>query len=227
MRTLCHRMVAILVILLIGGAGLPPGLAKGGRGPGHVYSRSAARPSSSAKPAPQRANNTQVPVKAVTAHTAVPHGIDKLGDIDTRINVQPRLPEKSVTPNSLNAKAGLSNIRNPYHQRTMSALPPRPTSPVGNAIGLPILPRGSLGPRDGLHATSPSIASPVVPKGATGRLAGIGVERVPHSTANVVSPAARQGAISGTGLAPRHLGPQIGRANAVAGIIGTTIKRIR
>src|SRR5262245_392701 len=108
----------------------------------------------------------------------------------------------------------------------MSALPPRPTSPARHAIGLPILPRGSLAPRDGLHSTSPSVASPVVPNRATGRIAGIGVERMPHSTANVVSPAARQGAISGTGLAPRHLGPpQIGRANAVTGINGTTIKR--
>ncbi len=227
MRTQCHRTVGILVMVLIG-SGLQPGFAKGGRVPGHVYSKSAARPSSSAKPAPQGATKTQVPVRADTAHSAVPRGADKPSDIDTRINVQARLPEKRVNPNGVNAKAGLSNIRNPYHQRTLSALPRRPNSPVRNAIGLPILPRGSLGPRDGLHSTSPSVASPVVPNSATGRLAGIAVERVPHSTANVVSPAARQGAISGTGLAPRHLGPpQIGRGNAVAGINGTTIKRIR
>jgi hypothetical protein len=123
MRTQCHRSIGILFILLIGSAGLQPGFAKGGRGPGHVYSKSsAARPSSSAKPALRGANNTQVPVKEDTARTAVPRGIDKSRDIDTWISVQPRLPEKRVIPNGVNAKAGLAGVRNPYHPRAFHHL---------------------------------------------------------------------------------------------------------
>jgi hypothetical protein len=177
MRTQCDRSLGILIIVLIASAGLQPGFAKGGRGAGHVYNKSAARPSSSAKPVPQGANNAQVPVKADTAHNAVPRGADKPSDIDTRISVQPRLPEKRVVPNGVNAKAGLSNIRNPYHPRTLSALPPPPNLPVRNAIGVPILPRGSLGSRDSLHPIPPTVASSAVPNSAAGRLAGIGVAR--------------------------------------------------
>jgi hypothetical protein len=196
MRTQCHRTIRILFILLIGSAGLQPGFAKGGRGPGHVYSNSsAARPSSSAKPALRGANNTQVPVKADTAHTAVPRGTDKPRDIDTRISVQPRQLGKSVNPSVKPLSV------NPYHPRALSALPKAPTSSARNAIGIPIPPRGNVTARNRSRPNSP-IAAPSVrslPHSSNNRVAGVGgvLDHMPHSPLNVVSAAASRGVISG------------------------------
>jgi hypothetical protein len=91
--------------------------------------------------------------------------------------------------------------------------------------------RGTVGPRDGSHPNSlrasPSLVSPAVPNTATSRLIGTSTA-VPRSTPNFVTLGAGRGAISGTGLAPRHQGPsQIGRPKAFAGINGTTIKPVR
>ena len=230
MPTQCRRTleIVLLVILVIGSVGVQPGFAKGARGPRHVYGKSAARPSeSSAKPSLRGENTTQGPAKSDAAHKAVTRGADKPSDIDTRISVQPRLLGKSVNPNR-------SVAQSPYHRRTLSALPRAHIPPVRNAIGIPISLRGNLGPSTGLHSNnlpgSPSVVSPAVPNNMTNHSTRIGgaAERVPHSTPNVVSPDAGRGAISGTGVANRYLGPpQIGRPKAVAGINGTTIKPTR
>jgi hypothetical protein len=208
-----------------------PGFAKGGKSTGHAYVKFAARPSGTgAKQAPHSEN--QGPAKTDTAHTTVTRSGDRPSDIDTRITVQPRRLGKSINPNTGHTHpAELPFARNPCHPRTLSAPPRAPYSPIRNAIGLPISPRGTVGPRDELHPNSlraaPSVVSPAVPNTATGRLVGTGAA-VPRSTPNFASPGAGRGAISGTGLAPRHQGPsQIGRPKAVAGINGTTIKPIR
>jgi hypothetical protein len=227
MRAHWYRTVSIgFLILVIGSAGVQPGFGKGARG--HVYSKSAGRPSSSrAKPAPQHENNPQGSVKTDIAHPPVTRGPDKPADIDARITVQPRQLGKSINP----SVKPLSVTRNPYQPRTLSALPRVPNSQARNAIGIPILPRGNIGAGNGLHPKSlsapASAGSPAIPHSSTGRIGGIGgvLERVPRSSLNVASPAASRGVISGTGVAPRHLGPpQIGRPNAVAGINGTTIR---
>jgi hypothetical protein len=223
--------IGLLVIPLIGIMAAQPGFAKGGKSTGHAYVKSAARPSGTgAKQAPHSENPG--PAKTDTAHTTVTRGGDRPSDIDTRITVQPRRLGKSVNPNTGHAHpAELTFARNPHHPRTLSALPRAPYSPIRNAIGLPILPRGTVGPRAGSHPkslrASPSVVSPAVPNSAAGRLVGTGTA-VPRSTLNFVSPGAGRGAISGTGLAPRHQGPsQIGRPKAIAGINGTTIKPVR
>jgi hypothetical protein len=206
------------------------GFAKGGKSIGHAYVKSAARPSgTSAKQAPPSRN--QGPAKTDTAHTTVRHSGDRPSDIDTRIAVQPRRLAKSANPNTGHAPAELPFARKTYHPRTLSALPRAPYPPIRNAIGLPISPRGTVGPRDGPYQNSlrasPSLLSPTVPNTATDRLIGTGTA-VLRSTPNFVMPGASRAAISGTGLAPRHQGPpQIGRPKAVAGINGTTIKPVR
>jgi hypothetical protein len=210
-----HRTagMGVLIALVISSAAVQPGFAKG---PGH--SKSAVRPSqSNAKLAPRNENNTHVPPK-----TNATRGADKPPEIDTRITVQPPHFGKSVNPNV----KPLPIVRNPYHPRTLSALPRASNPAARNAIGVSILPRETLGARNGAHLpTSP--VSPAIPRSATGRVAGVsGVHgRGPLSPSNVLSPGASRGVISGTGLAPRHLGPpQIGGPKAVAGINGTTIK---
>jgi hypothetical protein len=220
--------IGVLVIPLICIMAAQPGFAKGGKSTGDAYVKSATRPSGTgAKQAPHSEN--QGPAKTDTAHTTVTRTGDRPSDIDTRITVQPRRLGKSVYPNSGHAHpAELPFARNPYHPRTLSALPLAPYSPIRNAIGLPISPRGTVGPRAGSHPNSlrafPSVVSPTVPNSATGRLVGTGAAATP----NFISPGASRGAISGTGLAPRHQGPsQIGRPKAVAGINGTTIKPVR
>jgi hypothetical protein len=231
----CAFEIGLLVTLLIGSVAVQPGFSKGGRGAGHVYGKSAARPSESGARQALRGDNIQGPAKADVAHTAVTRYADKPSDIDTRITVQPRRLGKSVTPNTGNAKPAQTSLaRSQYRPRTLSALPRAPTPPVRNAIGLPISPRGSFGPGNGLHPNSlfasRSFVSPAVPNGATGRLAGIGgaVERVPHFTPNFVSPGASRGAISGTGLTARRQGlTQIGGPKSVVGINGTTMKPAR
>jgi hypothetical protein len=217
MRTQCYRTLEIVLLgfLVIGSVGVPPVFAKDARG--HVCGKSAARSAeSSAKPALGGENTTQGPAKAHSARTAVTRGADKPSDIDARISVQPQLLRKSVNPNR-------SVAQNPYHRRTLSVVPRIYIPPVRNAIGLPVPPPGDLGSSTGLHPRnlpgSPSVGST--------RIGGTAA-RVPHSTSNVVSPEAGRGAISGTGLANRRLGPpQIGGPKAVAGINGTTIKRTR
>jgi hypothetical protein len=204
-----------------------PGFAKGGKSTGHAYVKSAARPSgTSAKQAPHSEN--QGPAKTDTAHTTITRSGDRPSEIDTRITVQPGRLGKSANPNTGHAHpAELPFARNPYHPRSLSAPPRAPYSPIRNAIGLPISPRGPVGPHDESHPNSlrasPSVVSPAVPNSTTGRLVGTGAA-VPRSTPISAS----RGAISGTGLAPRHQGPsQIGRPKAVAGINGTTIKAVR
>jgi hypothetical protein len=219
--------IGLLVIPLICGMAVHPGFSKGGKSIGHAYVKSAARPSgTSAKQAPHSGN--QGPAKTDIAHATVTHSSDRPNDIDTRITVQPRRLGKSVYPNT-GPPAELPFARKPYHPRTLSALPRTPYPPIRNAIGLPISPRGTVGPHDGSHPNSlrasPSLVSPAVPNTATGRLVRAAV---PRSTPNFVTLGAGRGAISGTGLAPRHQGPsQIGRPKAVAGINGTTIKPVR
>ena len=136
-----------------------------------------------------------------------------------------------ANPNAGHAPAELPFARKPYHPRTLSALPRAPYPPIRNAIGLPISPRGTVGPRDGSHPNSlraaPSVVSPAVPNSTAGRLVGTSAA-VPRSAPNFVTPGAGRGAISGTGRAPRHQGPsQVGRPKAVVGINGTTIKPVR
>jgi hypothetical protein len=221
--------IGLLVIPLIGSMAVESGFAKGGKSAGHAYVKSAARPSgTSAKQAPHSEN--QRPAKTDTAHPTVTRSGDRPSDIDTRISLQPRRLGKSASPNTGHAHpAELPLARNPYHPRNLSALPRAPYSPIRNAIGVPISPRGTVGRRDGSHpnslGASPSVVSHAVPNTATSRLVGTGV---PRSTPNFVTPGTGRGAISGTGLAPGHQGPsQIGRPNAVAGINGTTIKPVR
>jgi hypothetical protein len=230
-RTLKRFKIGLLVIPLIGSMAVEPGFAKGGKSTGHAYVKSARPSGTGAKQAPHSENQEPGgPAKTDTAHTTVTRSGDS--DIDTRITVQPRRLGKNVNPNIGHAHAAESPVaRTPYRPRTLSALPRAPYSPMRNAIGLPISPRGTVGPRDGSHPNSlrasPSVVSPAVPNSATSRLVGTGTG-VPRSTPNFVSPGAGGGAISGTGLAPRHQGPsRIGRPKAVAGINGTTIKPVR
>src|SRR5262249_19041628 len=136
------------------------GFAKGGKGGGRMLTKSAARPpESGTKQMPQ----SQVPAK-VDSRTTVTREGDKLRDIDTRITVQPRRLGKSLNPNIGQIKP--FSPSNPYHQRTLSALPRAPYSSVRNAIGLPISPRASVGRVDGLHP----LVSPAVPNSATRRV---------------------------------------------------------
>jgi len=225
MKCRCTLEIGLIASLIIGSIGVQPvAFAKGGRGLGHSYGKSAPRPSeSNAKPALRGESAPQGTGKPDTTHTAVTR-TEKPADIDTRISVQPRLLGKSINPNKPAAQT-------PYHRRTLSTLPRVQIPPVRNAIGLPISPRGNLEPSTGLRSNrlpgSPFAVSPAVPNNTTSHSPRIGgaTERLPHSSPRVVSPVAGRGAINGTGLANRHLGPaQIGIPRAVAGINGTAIK---
>jgi hypothetical protein len=218
MRSQCRRTfkMGFLIALAISSAAVQSGFAKGA---GHVHSKSAVRPSQpNAKVVPRSENNTQVPAK-----TNAIRGVDKPPQIDTRISVQPPHFGKS-----LNRVNPLPIVRNPYHPRTLSALPRASKPPVRNAIGISILPRENVGTRNGVHPNGlrASPVSPAIPRSSTGLAGASGIkERGPHLPTYVASPGASRGVISGTGLAARHLGPpQIGGPKAVAGINGTTIK---
>ncbi len=216
MRKQGNRALKIgLALLLVGSMAVQPGFAKGGKGSGRVLTKSAARPS---EPGAKQMPQSQVPAKADSARTPVTREGDKPSDIDTPITVPPRRLGKSLNPNIGQIKP--LSPSNPYHQRTLSALPRVPYSSVRNAIGLPISPRANVGPVDGLHPNGlrpvRPLVSPAVPNSATRRVV------VPYP--NFASP---RGAISGTGLAPRHQSPsQIGRPSSVAGINGTTIRPV-
>jgi hypothetical protein len=278
-RQCCCALKIGLAILLIGSLAVRPGFAKGARGGQHADDgKAAARPAETgAGQAPSAEDKGGGAAKAdTTLHAPARNDTDrrsgpaspepdasnkdaprgKPGDIDTRITVQPRRLGKSAKPNNGHAKTIESPIaRNLYHRRTLSSVPrapnppvrnaiglpvsprgnvgPRGGMPVRNAIGLPVSPRGDVGPRDGMHPNSlavpPSAVPAVVPGSATGRLTGVGGgldRRVPNAYPSITSPAAGRGAINGTGLAHRNLGPpQIGGPKtSVAGLNGTMIK---
>jgi hypothetical protein len=181
------------------------------------------------------ATKSDAPGKDV--NSAAPAG-GNANDIDTRISVQPRhpgaRPVKSGTKNTI-ATPSLQNM----HRPTFSA--PRASRPLlRNAVGVRVTPResaehglarpNSVGPSRGI-SSGPSIgAARNSPAGTTVVPGTIGSRitnfdhRVPGTT--VTAPAVNHGAINGTGVARRNLGPsQVGGPKVSStGINGTTIK---
>jgi hypothetical protein len=165
------------------------------------------------------------------ANPSAPGGTE-MGAIDTSIAPSRRLDKKSKIGEGKSAIESLAT-RN-LHRRMLSV--PRPPHPaVRNAIGVPIPQHSDLGRHDSVHPNSLAVphstpAGTAVVPGAPGsrltKIEGGADRRVPNPNPVITPPAARSGAITGTGLTHHNSGPsQIGGPKAAtAGINGTTIR---
>jgi hypothetical protein len=166
------------------------------------------------------------------ANPSVPGGRD-MGAIDTSIAPSRRLDKKGRIGEGKSAteQAAARNL----HRRTLSV--PRPPHPVvRNAIGVPIPQHKDAERHDSVHPNSLAIpprntpAGAAVVPGAAGshltRVEGSADHKVANPNAVITSPAAKSGAITGTGLTHHNSGPsRIGGPKAAAtGINGTTIR---
>ena len=165
------------------------------------------------------------------ANPPVPGGTE-IGAIDTTIAPSRRLDKKSKIGEGKSAIESLAT-RN-LHRRMLSV--PRPPHPaVRNAIGVPIPQHSDIGRHDSVHPNSLTVphntpaGTAVVPGAAGSRFTKVegGADRhVPNPNPVITPPAAKSGAITGTGLTHHNSGPsQIGGPKAAtAGINGTTIR---
>jgi hypothetical protein len=163
------------------------------------------------------------------ANPSVPGG-KEMGAIDTSIAPPRHLDKKSKIGTGKSA-IGQATTRNLHHRMLSVPRPPHPV--VRNALGVPMLQHKDVERRDRVHPNSLGVphntpaGTAVVPGAAGSRLTkveGSGDQRVPNPV--ITPPAARSGAITGTGLNHRNFGPaQIGGPKAAtAGINGTTIR---
>jgi hypothetical protein len=150
-------------------------------------------------------------------------------DIDTRISVQPRRlgakPDKA---------AGKTAIGSPLARRLQRPIPPTPRMPnvpVRNALGVPVQQRANTERRDLGRPFAPAAPGGVTaaPSSAGSNVTGVegpADHRVPTTNPVVVPPGPNRGAINGTGLTHRNVGPPLigGPKAAAAGVNGTTIK---
>ena len=165
------------------------------------------------------------------ANPPVPGGTE-MGAIDTSIAPSRRLDKKSKIGEGKSAIES-SATRN-LHRRMLSV--PRPPHPaVRNAIGVPIPQHRDAERHDSVHPNSLAVphntpaGTAAVPGAAGSRLTkveGSADRHVPNPNPVITPPAARSGAITGTGLTHHNSGPsQIGGPKAAtAGINGTTIR---
>ncbi len=161
---------------------------------------------------------------------SVPTGNDSRG-VDANIAPSRRLDKKTKKIGEGNSTIQSQATRN--LPRRMSPRPQAPT-PVHNAIGVAMPAHENVGGRDSVH---PSLAAPhtfpavtpAVPGSAAGRLSKIEGSNHPVPNPIITSPAVNRGAINGTGITRRGLGPPRigGPAASVAGINGTTIRSKR
>jgi hypothetical protein len=114
--------------------------------------------------------------------------------------------------------------------RRLSPVPQAP-SPVRNAIGVIVPAPNHAEPHDAVHQTpaaphAPVATTPAVPGSATARLGKPELTNHPTPNPVVTPPAANRGAINGTSITPRNVGPpRIGGPTASAtGVNGTTIR---
>jgi hypothetical protein len=153
------------------------------------------------------------------------------GAIDTSIAPSRRLDHKPGKTGE--GKTTIQPAPQNLRRRTLSASP-TPNRPIRNAIGVPVPARQSVERYDSTHPGAPAVprASPggtAVP-GSVGsrftRTEGAIAHRTPNQNPIVTPVAPNRGAISGTGLIRRNVGPsQIGGPKAsVAGVNGTTIR---
>jgi hypothetical protein len=165
------------------------------------------------------------------ANPPVPGGTE-MGAIDTTIPPSRRLDKKSKIGEGKSAIESLAT-RNLHRRMLLLPRPPHPV--VRNAIGVPIPQHRDAERHDSVHPNSLAIShnapagSAVVP-GAPGsrltKIEGGADRRVPNPNPVITPPAAKSGAITGTGLTHHNSGPsQIGGPKAAtAGINGTTIR---
>jgi hypothetical protein len=165
------------------------------------------------------------------ANPPVPGGTE-IGAIDTSIAPSRRLDKKSKIGEGKSAIESLAT-RN-LHRRMLSV--PRPPHPVvRNAIGVPIPQHRDAERHDSVHPNSLAVphntpagtaAVPGAPGSRLTKIEGSADRHLPNPNPIITPPAARSGAITGTGLAHRNSGPsQIGGPKAAtAGINGTTIR---
>ena len=165
------------------------------------------------------------------ANPSVPGGME-MGPLDTSIAPSRRLDKKSRIGEGKSAIESLTT-RN-LHRRMLSV--PRPPHPaVRNAIGVPIPQHRDAERHDSLHPNSLIVprnapAGTAVVPGAAGsrltRIEGSVDHKVRTPNPVITPPAAKSGAITGTGLTHHNFGPsQVGGPKAAtAGINGTTIR---
>jgi hypothetical protein len=174
---------------------------------------------------------------AKDANPSVP-GANDSGAGDTNIAPSRHLDRKSNKIGPDKSTNGSVLTRNLY--RRMLSVPRTPNRPVRNAIGVPVLPHERVERHDNLHpdvlhpgtlsAPHNSPGGTTVAPGNVGsrltRIEGGAGRHAPNANPIVAPAAANRGAVSGTGLMHRNLGPsQIGGPKAsVAGINGTTIR---
>jgi hypothetical protein len=165
------------------------------------------------------------------ANPPVPGGTE-MGAIDTTIAPSRRLDKKSKIGEGKSAIESLAT--RDLHRRMLSV--PRPPHPaVRNAIGVPIPRHSDIERHDSVHPNSLAIphnapagtaAVPGAPGSRLTKIEGSADRHVPNPNPVITPPAAKSGAITGTGLTHRNFGPsQIGGPKAAtAGINGTTIR---
>jgi hypothetical protein len=246
----------LLAIVLLSALTLRPGLAEHAARDAHAGSKASksGEPSGSRSPAGEDAGRGAAKPDAHAPHgddvkhhegtppggnetvkdvnPSVPGGKDS-GAIDTNIAPSRRLDKK---PNKI--EEGKSTIESPATRdlrRRMLSVPPTPSHPARNAIGVPVPQHESVDRRDIAHPNSVA-APPKSPAGTTAVPASTGSHvtkaeagvdhHVPNANPIITPPAANRGAITGTGLTHHNFGPsQIGGPKAsVAGVNGTTIK---
>jgi len=148
---------------------------------------------------------------------------------DTSVHVEPvrRVLDKRNKPGENNGASRAPGV--PTLTRRLS---PSPQAPIRNSIGVVVPAPARVGPRESTHLPTavprlPSATTPLGPGNVSAR-PPVKPEAPNRSMANpiVTPPAANRGAINGTGVARRNVGPpRIGGPTAsVAGINGTTIR---
>jgi hypothetical protein len=146
---------------------------------------------------------------------------------DTNIHVEPvrRVLDKKNKPGENNPASRAPGV--PALTRRLS---PPPQTPVRNSIGVAV--PAPAQPREGTHLPTavphlPSATTPLGPGNVSARpLAKPDVPNHPMASPIVTPPGANRGAINGTGVTRRNVGPpRIGGPTAsVAGINGTAIR---
>jgi hypothetical protein len=189
----------------------------GGKGEAH--------PSSGGEGKSPQAGSTE---RSEPAKDAAPPAQNGKDAADTNVHVEPvrRVLDKKNKPGENNPAS-----RMPGAQGFARRLSPPPQAPVHNSIGIVVPPPAHVEPREGTQLPT---AVPRLPSATTPGLGNVAARppakpEVPnHPMANpvVAPPAVNRGAINGTGVARRNVGPpRVGGPSAsAAGINGTAIR---
>jgi hypothetical protein len=242
-------LVAVLVAVLASGAARAAEGSLAGHGDGktsaapaesgdHASSKGAggegtnggakgeAHPSSGGEGKGPPAGSTERSEPAKDTAPSVQNGKDAT---DTNVHVEPvrRVLDKKNKPGENNPASRTPGV--PVLTRRLS---PPPAAPVRNSIGVAVPAPAHVEPREGTHLPTPvpllpSATTSLGPGNVSARpLAKPDVPSHPMAGPIVTPPAVNRGAINGTGVARRNVGPpRIGGPTAsVAGINGTAIR---